>query len=259
MTKKYPDPKNKSIENLKIEDGLSLIIPIFNEEETLEIIVERCFNQPAVKQLILVNDGSRDKTKSILTKMSALYPSSKIAATRTNKPLVTIIHHKKNLGKGMAVKTGLNHVLGKYVMVQDADLEYYPEEIIKLFEKARKSRDGIVFGDRSDNKQKSYILAQVGNWYLNLMFYVLFGLRLKDSYTCYKLMPRKIWQEINLQSNSFEIDAELVSKLGRKGYKIMEIPISYHPRKYSEGKKINWIDVIKATTIALRIRFSNFR
>lgn len=230
-----------------IKQGVSLIIPVFNEEKTLEIIVERCCNQPIVKQLVIVNDGSKDKTKLILSKISKKYP------------LVTIIHHRKNLGKGMAIKTGLSKALGKYVMVQDADLEYYPEEIIKLFKKAEKSHYGIVFGNRSSNKQKSYFLAQLGNWYLNLLFYTLFGLKLEDSYTCYKLMPRKIWQEINLQSNSFEIDAELVSKLGRKGYKIVEIPISYHPRKYSEGKKINWIDVIKATIVALKVRFSNFK
>lgn len=226
---------------------ISIIIPVFNEEKTLETIIERCCNQLIVKQLIIVNDGSKDKTKSILSKISKKYP------------LVNIVHHKKNLGKGMAIKTGLSKVLGKYVMIQDADLEYYPEEIIKLFEKAEKSPDGIVFGNRSGNKQRGYILAQLGNWYLNLLFYTLFGLQLKDSYTCYKLIPRKIWQEINLQSNGFEIDAELVSKLSKRKFKIIEIPISYHPRKYSEGKKIKWVDVIKATIVALRVRFSGFK
>lgn len=227
----------------KTEQALSIIIPIYNEEKTLEIIIERCNKLPIAKQLIIVNDGSKDKTESILASVAKRYPS------------ITIIHHKVNLGKGMAIKTGLSQALGEYVLVQDADLEYYPEEIVKLYKKAKKSADGIVFGNRSANKQKGYILAQLGNWYLNQMFYLLFGLQLQDSYTCYKLIPREIWQKINLQSNGFEIDAELVSKLGRGGYKIMEIPISYHPRKYSEGKKISWIDVIKATIIALKVKF----
>lgn len=242
----------------RIEDGLSLIIPVLNEEKTLETIIKRSYNQPIVKQLIIINDGSIDQTKSILNKISKLYPSSETIARKRKKPLVTIVHHKKNLGKGMAIKTGLSKILGKYVMVQDADLEYHPEEIINLFEKAEKSKDGIVFGNRSHNKQKSYLLAQFGNWYLNLLFYILYGIKLEDSYTCYKLMPKKIWQELNLRSSGFEIDAELVSKLGIKGYKIIEIPISYNPRKYSEGKKIRWIDVIKATIVALKIRFLIF-
>ncbi len=226
-----------------IKQGLSLIIPVFNEEKTIELIIKRCHSLPLAKQLIVVNDGSKDKTKSVLGKISKKYPS------------VTIIHHQTNLGKGMAIKTGLSQALGKYVLVQDADLEYYPEEIVRLYEKAEGASDGIVFGNRSANKQKGYILAQLGNWYLNLLFFSLFGLQLQDSYTCYKLIPRKIWQRINLQSNGFEIDAELVSKLGREGYKIIEVPISYHPRKYSEGKKINWIDVIWATKVAFKIRF----
>ncbi len=247
--------KNKPLRFLKINEGISLIIPAFNEEKTLKTIVKRCSDQPTIKQLVIVNDGSTDGSKVILNKLSKNFPSSRSAALITKKPLVTIIHHKRNLGKGMAIKTGLTKVLGKYVMVQDADLEYYPEEIAGLFKEAEKSDDGIVFGSRSHNKKKSYILAQLGNWYLNLLFNSLFGFKLKDSYTCYKLIPRKIWREVNLQSSGFEIDSELVSKLGLRGYKIIEVPISYHPRKYSEGKKIKWIDVIKATTAALKVKF----
>ena len=246
--------ENKPFRSLKIGEGISLIIPVFNEEKTLETIVKRCSDQSTIKQLIIVDDGSTDGSKVILNKISKNFPSSRTAALLTRKPLVTIIHHNKNLGKGVAIKTGLTKVQGKYVMVQDADLEYYPEEIIGLFKKAEKSEDGIVFGSRSHNKKKGYILAQLGNWYLNLLFNSLFGFKLKDSYTCYKLIPSKVWREVNLQSGGFEIDSELVSKLGSRGYKIIEAPISYHPRKYSEGKKIKWLDVIKATTAALKVK-----
>jgi len=139
-------------------------------------------------------------------------------------------------------------------MVQDADLEYSPEEIINLYQVAEKSKDGIVFGKRI-YKQKGYFLAKVGNLYLNLMFNTICGLKLTDAYTCYKMIPRKIWQDLKLRSTGFEIDAELIAKLGKKGYQIVEIPISYHPRKYDQGKKIRWTDAVKATTAALKVRF----
>lgn len=229
----------------KIKDGVSLIIPVLNEEKTLTTIIDKCSTQPIVKQLVIVNDGSTDKTLDILNKIS----NNKCGAR------ITVLHHEHNLGKGAAIKTGLTQVLGKYVMVQDADLEYSPDEIKQLFKEAERHKDGIVFGTRSHHKKKGYILAQLGNWYLNLMFNFLFGYKLTDSYTCYKLIPKNIWQKMDLKSNGFEIDAELLAKLGVKGYSIKEVPISYFPRKYSEGKKIKWFDLFKATGAALKVRF----
>lgn len=228
--------------------GVSLIIPVLNEEKTLETIVERCAKQKVLKQLVIVDDGSTDKSRQVLEKI-------KKRSLKKKDKLITVIHHKTNLGKGAAIKTGLLNVLGEYAMVQDADLEYYPEEIVNLYNRAVKSKDGIVFGTRTRGKNKGYLLAQLGNWYLNTMFNLLFRLNLTDSYTCYKLMPSKVWQELNLKSNGFEIDSELVARLGVRKYKIVEVPISYNPRKYSEGKKIKWVDLIKATIAALKVRF----
>lgn len=233
---------------LKLQNGVSLIIPALNEEKTIKEVLERCAKQPSVSQLIVINDGSTDETKSILNNISKKYKKSE-------SPLLTIIHHSKNQGKGAAIKNGLKQAKGKYIMVQDADLEYFPEEIQNLFEKAEKSKDGIIFGSRAKSRKKSYFLAILGNIYLSTMFNILFGFRLADSYTCYKLMPNKVWQELDLQLTGFEIDAELIAKLGIKKYQIIEIPISYNPRKYSEGKKINWKDLIKASFTAFRIRF----
>ncbi len=234
------------VKNL-IMSEVSLVIPVFNEEKTLLAIIDRCSKQKVIRQLVIVNDGSWDKTRNIL---------KRIQNTKRKKLIITIVHHETNLGKGMAIKTGLSKALGKYVMVQDADLEYSPEEIVNLYEKAKSSQSGIVFGTRTRGKNKGYLLAQLGNWYLNTMFNILFGLNLSDSYTCYKLLPKTVWDDLNLKSTGFEIDSELVSKLGMKKTKINEVPISYNPRKFSEGKKINWKDLIKATTIALKIRFS---
>lgn len=230
-----------------MKNGVSLIIPVYNEEKTVATIIAKCSTQQVVQQLVIVDDGSTDNTRDILSEFNK---------KNYTKPLITVLYHKRNLGKGAAIKTGLTKVLGKYVMVQDADLEYSPDEIESLFDEAERKKGGIVFGTRSHHRKRGYILAQIGNWYLNVMFNLLFRFNFTDSYTCYKLIPKIIWQKINLQSNGFEIDAELIAKLGMYGYKITEVPISYFPRKYSDGKKIKWTDLIKATWTTLKIRFS---
>lgn len=239
----------KRITRLPLKDGVSLIIPALNEEKTIANVIKRCAKQPIVSQLVVVNDGSWDATREVLDKLQGEL------LKRKNKLLLSVVHHPRNKGKGEAIKTGLKKVKGKYVMVQDADLEYYPEEIISLYKAAENSKDGVVFGSRTQFKKKGYLLAQVGNWYLNTMFNLLFGLSLTDAYTCYKLIPRRIWKEVRLKSSGFEIDAELIAKLGRGGLEIREVPISYNPRKYHEGKKIKWVDALKATKEALRVRF----
>ncbi|KKQ75728.1 MAG: hypothetical protein US96_C0005G0001, partial [Candidatus Woesebacteria bacterium GW2011_GWB1_38_5b] len=163
-----------------------------------------------------------------------------------------------NSGKGAAIKTGLKYVNGEYVMIQDADLEYSPEDVKGLLIEANRSEDKIVFGSRGHNKRKGYFLAQLGNYYLSLMFNILFGYRLEDSYTCYKLIPKRIWKGLELKSNGFEIDSELIAKMGVRGYKIKEVPISYKPRTYQEGKKIKWVDLLKASKVALAVRLGIF-
>ena len=229
---------------------VSLIIPAFNEEKTIRSMINRCLKLDFVKQIIVVNDGSTDNTKNVLEKIK---PSGK----HSHIELVAV-HHKVNLGKGAAIKTGLKYVNGEYVMIQDADLEYDPGDVRSLLTEARHSEDKIVFGSRGHNKRKSYFLALLGNYYLSLMFNVLFNYRLEDSYTCYKLIPRKIWKELDLRSNGFEIDSELIAKMGVKGYNIREVPISYEPRTYKEGKKIKWTDLLKASLVALEIRLKLF-
>lgn len=229
---------------------VSLIIPAFNEEKTIRSMINRCLKLDFVKQIIVVNDGSTDNTKNVLEKIK---PSGK----HSHIELVAV-HHKVNLGKGAAIKTGLKYVNGEYVMIQDADLEYDPGDVRSLLTEARHSEDKIVFGSRGHNKRKSYFLALLGNYYLSLMFNVLFNYRLEDSYTCYKLIPRKIWKELDLRSNGFEIDSELIAKMGVKGYKIREVPISYEPRTYKDGKKIKWTDLLKASLVALEIRLKLF-
>lgn len=234
------------VPSLTANQGVSLIVPVFNEQRTVEAIIYRCLEQPVITQIVVVNDGSMDNTPAIL---------ETVRERMSISGRITIMHHDKNLGKGAAIKTGLTNVLGKYVMIQDGDLEYAPEDINNLFVHAE-TTGGIVFGSRTANRRKGYLLAQLGNWYLTLLFNRLFGLKLTDPYTCYKLIPRTIWQDLRLTSNGFEIDSELVAKLGVMGCNIREIPISYQPRPYSEGKKIQWVDLVKATDVAVRIRLS---
>ena len=233
----------------EINPQVSVIIPALNEEKTIENIIDRCSRQKIVSQLVVVNDGSTDKTAEVLDKIRTLWGK---------RSILTIINHSKNLGKGAAIKTGLREATGKYVIVQDADLEYAPEEIAKLYNEAQKTKFGIVFGVRDKSKNRGYFLAHLANIYLTLMFNLLFSLRLADSYTCYKLMPKKVWDAIKLKSNGFEIESELLSKLGKLKYKVREVPISYNPRKYSEGKKIKWFDMVKATMVALKVRLGGF-
>ena len=163
-----------------LKSGVTLIIPVLNEEKTLPEIIKRCSKQRIIKQLVIVNDGSTDRTGEVL---------DRITRKKQQNPILTIIHHKSNLGKGSAIKTGLKKALAKYVMVQDADLEYSPEDIIKLYKKAEETRDGIVFGSRTRGKNKGYLLAQLGNWYLNKMFNILF----------YYFPNRKLFKQLNFQ------------------------------------------------------------
>lgn len=229
---------------------VTLIIPVLNEEKTIRSILDRCLKQSFVKQIVVVNDGSTDTTKGILEKIKA--------EKKHIDPELVLVHHQVNLGKGAAIKTGLKYAKGKYVMIQDADLEYSPEDVNNLLVEAKHSKDKIVFGSRGHNKKKGYLLSQIGNIYLNLMFNTLFNYHLTDSYTCYKLIPRKIWEELDLKSNGFEIDSELIAKMGVRDYKIKEVSISYKPRTFREGKKIRWIDVLKATKAAFDTRIKGF-
>lgn len=231
---------------MKKKSWVSVIIPVFNEEETVSVVIDRCAKQKIIKELVVINDGSTDNSKAIIDKLSKKY----------NKVPIYAINHKVNLGKGAAIKSGLKKVSSRYVIVQDADLEYFPNEIVKLAERAEKSKDHIVFGRRVFYKKRGYLLARIGNAYLKVLFFILFGCKLKDPYTCYKLIPRKIWLQLDLTANGFEIDTEIIGKLEIRKYEIVEEPISYNPRKFSEGKKVTWVDVIKATLTALSLRLN---
>lgn len=223
---------------------LIVIIPVFNEQKTLKESIEKVLSQSVVKRILVVDDGSTDKTPEILRSIG------------NNK--IKVITHHKNLGKGAALRTGFSKVSGDFVIVQDADLEYNPHEYSKLLKSA--SPDTVVYGSRIKGQNAhAYTMTYLGNVLVTLVCNLLFGTKLTDSYTCYKLLPTKIAKELKLQSNGFEIEAEITANLLKKGIKIIEVPIKYSPRTYEQGKKIKAKDALLGILTYLKIRFYDYK
>lgn len=234
---------------MKNTPNLSVIIPFYNEEKTLLKVLCEVLKRDEVYEVIAVDDCSEDNSLKVI--------KSFLASNRRYQQKVHILRHKKNLGKGAAIVTGLKQSGGKYTLIQDADLEYNPDDYQKLLEPIKKGGAQFVIGNRWNAKKRGYLIAQFGNRYMNFLTNLLFGCDLGDSYSGYKLGPTKIWKKLSLKSPGFEIEAEITAKLAREGYKIFEVPIDYRPRLFSEGKKINWRDIVKGTVTLLRIRLKD--
>lgn len=220
---------------------LSVIIPAYNEEASIKQILEQVLSLDYVWEVVVIDDGSKDKTYSILQKIS--------------HHKLRIFQHPVNQGKGAAVRTGLDKSLGDFIIIQDADLEYNPSEFKLLLEKA--SDNQAVYGSRMlNNNAHAYFRTYLGNVIVTSWCNLLFGTALTDSYTCYKLIPAKIAKNLKLISNGFEIEAEITAKLAKKGIPIIEVPISYTPRSYQQGKKIKAKDALKGIWTYLKIRLS---
>jgi glycosyltransferase involved in cell wall biosynthesis len=223
---------------------LSIIIPVFNEEATLEKILSRVADQKHILEIIVVNDGSTDKTAEILKNLKHKKIFSKKLKT---------LNHKINLGKGSAIRTGINSAKGDYVLIQDADLEYNPDEYNKLTKIV--SPRSCVYGSRTLGKNPhAYLRTYLGNIVITTFCNLLFFSKLTDTYTCFKLIPTKIAKRMKLNSKGFEIEAEITGKLLKNKIKITEIPIGYKPRSYKKGKKIKAKDAIKGALKFFQIR-----
>ncbi len=225
---------------------LSIIIPVFNEKKTIAQIIKRVKNAKVTgfeKEIIIVDDGSTDGTQSEIKK--SIQGSS-----------VKFIQHEKNAGKGAAVKTGISKATGDYIIIQDADLEYNPNDIEKLTVPIKKKITKVVYGTRlhrlpnlqRDERTAQFLIHYFGNRFLSLLTSILYGQWITDMETCYKLFPREALKGIKLNSRGFDFEPEITAKLMKKGYKILEIPIRTNPRGYDEGKKLN---TIRDGTIAL--------
>jgi dolichol-phosphate mannosyltransferase len=232
---------------------LSIIIPVYNEERTVAKLLKKVLstNLPVEEiEYIVVDDGSTDKSKSEIEKL------------KTKK--IKLFSHKKNLGKGAAVKTSLLHATGDYVVIQDADLEYDPQEIAKLVKSIEEGKAQVVYGTRlkrlpnfsRDERTFRFLLHYLGNKFLSLLTSILYFHWVTDMETCYKLFPKKALDGVTLDAKGFELEPEITAKLLKRGYKIFEVPITTNPRTVDEGKKLNTIhDGSRALWTLLKYRF----
>lgn len=210
---------------------LSILVPVYNEEKTIAQVLSALGSldiSPWEKEIIVINDCSTDKTTPILKHFSS--------------SLVKIVTHRHNQGKTAAIKTGLNRASGDYVIIQDADLEYNPEDILRLLAEAKKFPGQVVYGSRFKiNQDKDTIFGhKAGNFGVTLLTNLLFGAKLTDMETCYKLIPRSAFKRITIETNRFGFEPEVTAKLLLGHYQIREVPISYVKRGFSEGKKLHW-------------------
>ena len=223
---------------------LSVIVPIFNERNTVVEIMRRMrvVELPIEREFILVDDGSSDGTRQVLAQLG--------------DSTVKVVNHTANRGKGAAIRTGLEHVTGDLVLIQDADLEYDPEDWPKLLAPIFRGRATVVYGSRFTGERRNMLfLHWMGNRVLSLVTNILYNTTLSDMETCYKLFDRQVFDGITIRSNRFDFEPEITAKVLRKGVRIYEVPISYSGREFHEGKKITWRDGFAALYALVKYRF----
>ena len=216
---------------------LSVVIPIYNEERTLKEIVRRVQAVPFDKELVLVNDCSKDKTREIMAELEREYPN------------VRCFHHETNQGKGGALRTGFAQVSGDIVLIQDADLEYDPADYPVLLRPILENKADVVFGSRflgGPYMRVHLFYHYVGNRLLTLMSNCFTNLNLSDMETCYKVFTRKVADQLDIRSRTFAVEPEITAKVAKLRVRVFEVPISYAGRDYSEGKKIGPKDAVIA-------------
>ena len=214
---------------------LSLVMPAYNEQDTILASIERVLTQPFVAELIVVNDASTDKTRELVETLA--------------DPRIRLLEHPTNQGKGAALRTGIAAATADFVGIQDADLEYDPADLARLLEPLLTGQADVVFGSRflsGDAHRVLYFWHSVGNRLLTLASNMTSNLNLTDMETCYKVFKRELIQSIPIQENRFGFEPEITVKVARSGARIYEVGISYAGRSYEEGKKIGWKDGFSA-------------
>lgn len=224
---------------------LSVIIPVYNEAATLEEIIRRVRATELVHQIVVVDDGSSDHSASILARLK-----------NDGEPSLTILSHEHNKGKGAAMRTGLSAVTGDLVLVQDADLEYDPADYPALLAPFENPDTEVVYGSRNLKRNpKSTFAFYWGGRILSWITNLLYGTRITDEATGYKVIKTELLRDIGLETDGFEFCPEVTAKLLTRGVPIHEVPINYQPRSWSEGKKIQWYDGAIAIWTLLKYRF----
>jgi glycosyltransferase involved in cell wall biosynthesis len=230
---------------------LSIIIPVYNEEATLAALLEKvilvALGDGVIKEIIIVNDCSIDRSETIAKDVISKHPDLSI----------NYVKHEVNSGKGMAIRTGIKFVTGDYVIIQDADLEYEPEDYNRLLDYLLSTHEKVVYGSRFliRTNTHSYQTFYLGGRLVSFCTNVLYGQHLTDEPTCYKMFDAQLLKSIHLTCTGFEFCPEVTAKVAKLGYKIHELPIHYYPRSMAEGKKIRWYDGLHAIWTLVKYRF----
>lgn len=225
---------------------LSVLVPVYNERQTILELLHRVLSVPIPKEVIVVDDGSTDGTREILKEQ-----------VEGQLPEVIVLYHDKNKGKGAAIRTAIAQATGDYVLIQDADLEYDPREYPALLEPLLDGRADVVFGSRflgGGPHRVLYFWHRVGNGFLTLLSNMLTNLNLTDMEACYKVFKREVIQSLPLRCNRFDFEPEVTAKVAKRKYRIYEVPISYSGRDYAEGKKVSWKDGLMAIWTIIKYR-----
>lgn len=224
---------------------LSVIIPVYNELQTILEVVERVQSQPFSKEIVIVDDYSTDGTRELL--QTHEWPTN-----------VNILYHEKNMGKGAGIRTAMQAVTKDIIIIQDADLEYNPSDFSLVLRPILDGVADVVYGSRFLGIHRSFMLHHyVGNKLLTLMTNVLYNNILTDMETGYKAFRAPVLKGIRIKSNRFDFEPEITAKVLKRGYRIYEVPIYYAGRDYAEGKKITWRDGVSALWALVRFRFSD--
>ena len=234
---------------------LSVLVPVYNEERTLEEVVRRVCDFQIPKEIILVDDGSEDQSRKILTRLQ-----EENARAKDSLNQIKVFFQPVNQGKGAALKTALSHVTGDIVIVQDADLEYDPRDYPSLLAPIQAGQADVVYGTRfagGGAHRVHFFWHSMGNRILTLLSNMLTNLNLSDMEVGYKLFRGEVLKGIELKSKRFGFEPEITVKLAKKGCRFYEVPISYHGRTYEEGKKITWKDGVAALYYMIRFRLAD--
>ena len=221
---------------------ISVVMPVYNEAKTVRELVKRVEDVDLEKEIIIVDDCSTDGTRNILKGLD-------------KNPGIRVLYHDKNMGKGAALRTGFKHITGDIVIIQDADLEYNPQEYHRLIKPILDGRADVVYGSRFVTTEERRVLLfwhYLGNSFITFVSNIFTNLNLTDIETCYKVFRAEVIRAITIEENRFGFEPEITAKIAKKRYRLYEIGISYSGRDYSEGKKIGWKDGFRAIWCILK-------